>query len=312
MKVLVTPRSFGKNNPELFQRLNDAGLTVERNTSGGILSREAMMEKLADCDGLILGVDPLDAEVLSAAPHLRAVAKYGVGLDNVDLDVCRSRGIAVSRTTGANSEAVADYAFTLMLTVARKALLIAQRCRQRDWSKITSIDLYGKTLGIMGLGAIGRCVARRARGFDMKILAHDVCWDAAYAAEMGIERADLDRICREADVITLHAALTPDSRHCINAARIDLMKSTAILVNTARGELVDEAALLSALREGHIYGAGLDVFEQEPPTDPAWYTLDNLVMGSHCSSSTAGATASMGHMAVDNLLRDLGILPQRQ
>jgi len=195
----------------------------------------------------------------------------------------------------------------LMLAVARKAVLIDKRCRERDWGKITSIDIYGKTLGIVGLGAIGKCVARRARGFDMKILAHDVYWDESYADAAGIERADLDRICREADVISLHAALTPENRHCVNAARLGLMKPTAILINTARGELVEEGALLQALQEGRIYGAGLDVFEQEPPADPAWYTLDNLVMGSHCSSSTAGATARMGHMAVDNLLRDLGL-----
>lgn len=307
MKVLVTPRSFGKNDPTLFDRLYECGLIVVRNDSGGILSREAMKEKLADCEGIILGIDPLDAEVLAAAPNLRAVAKYGVGLDNIDLEICKRRGIKVSRTVGANSEAVADYALALMLAVARKLVPIDRCCRKRDWSKITSIDLYGKTLGIVGLGAIGKRVASRARGFDMTVLAHDVYWDEAYAATAGIQRADLDTICREADVISLHAALTDESHHCIDAERLASMKSTAILINTARGELVDCAALLTALQEGRIYGAGLDVFEQEPPTDPAWYALDNLVMGSHCSSSTVGATARMGHMAVDNLLHDLGI-----
>lgn len=307
MNVLVTPRSFGKTNPELFDRLRDAGLTVLRNDTGGILSAEQMCVRLADCQGVILGVDPLDASVLTVAPQLRAVAKYGVGLDNIDLEYCKTRGIAVSRTVGANSEAVADYALTLMLMAARRAALIDRRCRRKDWSKITSLDLYGKTLGIVGLGAVGRCVVRRARGFAMKILAHDIVWDAAWAAENGVERADLDRICREADCITLHTALTDATRNCINAARLASMKPTAILVNTARGGLVDEAALLDALRENRIYGAGLDVFAQEPPADPAWYGLDNLVMGSHCAASTAGATAAMGHMAVDNLLRDLGL-----
>lgn len=307
MNVLVTPRSFGKNNPELFDRLREAGLTVLRNDTGGILSADQMRAKLADCQGVILGVDPLDASVLAAAPQLRAVAKYGVGLDNVDLAYCKAHGIAVSRTVGANSEAVADYALTLMLMTARRAALIDRRCRQKDWGKITSLDLYGKTLGIVGLGAVGRCVARRARGFDMKILAHDIVWDGAWAAEHGVERADLDRICREADCITLHTALTDETRQCINAARLAAMKPTAILVNTARGGLVDEQALLDALRQGRIYGAGLDVFNEEPPADPAWYALDNLVMGSHCAASTAGATAAMGHMAVDNLLCALGL-----
>lgn len=307
MKILVTPRSFGKTNPELFDRLTQAGLEVVRNDTGGILSADQMREKLAGCQGVILGVDPMSADVLAAAPELRAIAKYGVGLDNIDLEACKQRGIAVSRTVGANSNAVADYALTLMLMVARKAGLIDRRCREKDWGKITSIDLYGKTLGIVGLGAIGRCVVKRAQGFGMKILGHDIAWDEAWASAEGVERADMDRICREADFITLHTVLTDETRNCISAGRIAMMKKTAVIINTARGGLIDETALLAALQEGRIYGAGLDVFEQEPPADPAWYALDNLVMGSHCSSSTVGATETMGRMAVDNLLRDLGL-----
>ena len=184
------------------------------------------------------------------------------------------------------------------------AIMLAEACPA---AQITGIDLYGKTLGIVGLGAIGKCVARRARGFDMKILAHDIAWDEAYAQEAGIERADVDRICREADFITLHTLLTDETRNLINAQRLAAMKKTAVLINTARGGLIDEDALLAALREGRIHGAGLDVFEQEPPANPAWYALDNLVMGSHCSSSTAGATEQMGRMAVANLLRDLAL-----
>ena len=307
MKILVTPRSFGKTNPELFDRLTQAGLEVVRNDTGGILSADQMREKLAGCQGVILGVDPMSADVLAAVPELRAIAKYGVGLDNIDLEACKQRGIAVSRTVGANSNAVADYALTLMLMVARKAGLIDRRCREKDWGKITSIDLYGKTLGIVGLGAIGRCVVKRAQGFGMKILGHDIAWDEAWASAEGVERADMDRICREADFITLHTVLTDETRNCISAGRIAMMKKTAVIINTARGGLIDETALLTALQEGRIYGAGLDVFEQDPPADPAWYALDNLVMGSHCSSSTAGATETMGRMAVDNLLRDLGL-----
>ncbi|WP_291439829.1 phosphoglycerate dehydrogenase [Desulfovibrio sp.] len=307
MKILVTPRSFGKTNPELFDRLTQAGLEVVRNDTGGILSADQMREKLVGCQGVILGVDPMSADVLAAAPELRTIAKYGVGLDNIDLEACKQRGIAVSRTVGANSNAVADYALTLMLMVARKAGLIDRRCREKDWGKITSIDLYGKTLGIVGLGAIGRCVVKRAQGFGMNILGHDIAWDDAWASAEDVERADMDRICREADFITLHTVLTDETRNCISAGRIAMMKKTAVIINTARGGLIDETALLAALQEGRIYGAGLDVFEQEPPADPAWYALDNLVMGSHCSSSTAGATETMGRMAVDNLLRDLGL-----
>ncbi|MDR1777115.1 MAG: phosphoglycerate dehydrogenase [Desulfovibrio sp.] len=307
MKVLVTPRSFGKTNPKLFDRLRAAGLDVVRNDTGGILSAAQMRERIADCHGLILGVDPLNADVLAAAPHLRAVARYGVGMDNIDLGACEARGIAVSRTAGANSDAVADCAFALMLAVARRTALIDRRCRKKNWLKITSIDLYGKTLGIIGFGAVGKRVAARARGFSMRVLAHDPFFDAASASALGATFAEIDAICREADFITLHAALAESSRALVNAERLALMKPTAVLVNTARGGLIDEAALLAALRGEKIYGAGLDVFEEEPPLDPAWYNLDNVVLGSHCAASTAGATDAMGNMAVDNLLKDLGL-----
>ncbi|MBO4369367.1 MAG: phosphoglycerate dehydrogenase [Desulfovibrio sp.] len=307
MRILITPRSFGKNNPELFDRLTEKGLTLLRNDTGGILSEEAMIERIKDCSGVILGVDPMNANVLAHAPNLKAIAKYGVGTDNIDLTECARRNIAVSKTIGANSNAVADYAFTLMLCVARKALLIDSHCRKKDWGKITSIDIYGKTLGIVGLGNVGKCVAKRAQGFSMSILAYDVYKDEAWAEEHGVRFTDLDTLCKESDVITLHAALTPENHHMINATRLSAMKKNAILVNTARGDLIDEEALLQALQNGTIYGAGLDVFSAEPPVDPSWYELTNLVMGSHCSSSTLGATATMGSMAVDNLLRDLGL-----
>ena len=235
MKVLATPRSFGKNNPELFDILRDAGLDVVRNDTGGILSADRMCEKLADCDGLIVGVDPVDATVLAAAPRLRAIAKYGVGLDNIDLAACEARGIKVSRTVGANSEAVADYALALMLGVARKVALIDRRCRERDWSKITGIDLYGKTVGIIGLGAIGKRVARRCgAGFGMKVLGHDIVWDDAWASENHVERADLERIFREADFISLHTSLDDSTRHLVDAPRLALMKPTATLINRSR------------------------------------------------------------------------------
>lgn len=307
MKVLVTPRSFGKENPDLFTRLERAGLEVIRNNTGATLDEEAMIKLLPPCAGIIVGIDPLNRRVLDAAPELIAISKYGVGLDNIDLRECEARDIKVSRTIGANSEAVADYAFALMLGVARRLALIDRRCRRHDWSKIVSIDVYGKTLGIIGLGAIGKCVARRARGFEMRVLASDNVWDEEFAAQYDVVRADLERICREADFISLHCNLTADTANLINAERIAVMKGTAVLVNTARGGLIDERALLAALKEGRIWGAGLDVFEHEPPTDPAWYELDNVILGSHCSASTRGAVEMMGSMAVDNLLRDLGL-----
>ena len=149
MKVLTTPRSYGKTDPEVFAMLRAAGLEVVRNETGGILDREGMKALLADCDGVIVGVDPIDAEVIAAAPKLKAIAKYGVGVDNIDLDAAKARDIKVSRTVGANAEAVADYAMALLLAVARKTVLIDQHCRQGDWKKITTRDVTGGTIGIL-------------------------------------------------------------------------------------------------------------------------------------------------------------------
>ena len=304
-KILTTPRSYGKNMPELFEQLEAAGYEVVRNSTGGILEKEQMKALIADCSGIIVGVDPLDAEVLSCAPRLRAIAKYGVGVDNIDLDYCKAHGIKVSRTVGANSEAVADYAMTLIMAVARKAVMIDRKCRGRDWSKISTRDVSGATLGPFGLGAIGKHVAKRAQGFGMKVLAFDPYWPEEYARENNIIRADAETIFREADFISLHLPLMESTRNFVGEKEIAMMKRDAVIINTARGGLIDEAALLRALKEGRIYGAGIDAFAQEPPEDPAWFELDNVVIGSHCAASTTGATRNMGRMATQNILRDL-------
>ncbi len=305
MKVLVTPRSFGKTDPGAFDILRRAGLEIAINDTGGIMEREVLGRRLADCDGVVIGVDPLDAPVLAMAPNLKAVAKYGVGVDNIDLEVCKARGIKVSRTVGANADAVADYAFALMLAVARRVVQIDRGCHRRDWSKITGLDVWGKTLGLLGMGAIGRGMVRRAKGFGMRVLAHDLFWDEDFAREHGVEKATPDEIYQWGDFISLHVPLTGETRGMIGREQLAAMKPTAVLVNTARGGIIDEPALLDALECGKIHGAGIDAFEEEPPADPRWYELPNLVMGAHAAASTGGATENMGRMAAENLVRDL-------
>jgi phosphoglycerate dehydrogenase-like enzyme len=305
-KVLVTPRSYGKADPGLFDLLASAGLEAVRNDSDGILSKDQMIRLIAPCEGVIIGVDPLDADVIAAAPRLRAISKYGVGVDNIDMDAAKARGIKVSRTVGANTEAVADCAMAMMLALARKLLVIDRKCREGDWKKITTADVSHATLGLLGLGAIGKAVARRAQGFDMRVLAYDVYWDKDYAQKNGIVFALPEDIFREADFISLHLPLTDETRDIIGVSQLAAMKPGAMIINTARGGLMDEDALLDALKNNRIGGAGLDAFKQEPPADPAWFTLDNVVLGSHCAASTHGAVAAMGRMATDNLIRDLG------
>jgi D-3-phosphoglycerate dehydrogenase len=287
--------------------LDEKGVTVVRNETGGIMSEADLKAAIACADGVIIGVDPLTADVMSAAPGLKAVAKYGVGTDNIDLGYCEEHGIKLSKTVGANSDAVADYTFALMLALARKIVIIDAGCRQRDWSKITTSDVSGKTLGLIGLGAIGRGVVSRAKGFGMDVLAYDVYWDDDYAAQEGVVKAEIDDIVNRSDFISLHVPLTDATRHIVDGRRIGLMKPGAFIVNTARGGLIDEGALLSALTEKRIGGAGIDVFAEEPPEDDRWYALNNVVLGSHCAASTSGAAENMSMMATQNLIRDLGI-----
>lgn len=307
MKVLTTPRSYGKTDPAVFDILKKAGIEVVKNDTGGILDKAGMIALLADCDGVIVGVDPMDAEVIASAPKLKAIAKYGVGVDNIDMDAAKARGIAVSRTVGANSEAVADYAMALIMAVGRKTVTIDAHCRQGDWKKITTRDVSHATIGILGFGAIGRHVAKRAQGFDMTVLAHDPFWDEDYAKAHNITRATPEEIYAQCDIISLHLPLLPETKNMIGAAQLSAMKPDTILVNTARGGIIDESALLDALEQGKIYGAGIDAFSQEPPTDPRWTTLENVVLGSHCAASTAGAALNMGRMATENIIRDLGL-----
>lgn len=305
MKVLTTPRSYGKTDPAVFDMLEQAGIEVIRNTTGNIFTKEQMIENIADCDGVIVGVDPMDADVIAAAPKLKAIAKYGVGVDNIDLDAAKARGIKVSITTGANSEAVADYAFALLMAMARKVPMIDSECRRHNWKKITTRDVSRSVIGIAGMGAIGKLVARRARAFDMEVLGYDVFWDEKFAEENGIKRATMEEIYEKADFISLHVPLLPSTRGMIGAEQLKAMKSGAVIINTARGGLIDEDALLTALENHEIGGACIDAFEQEPPEDERWFKLDNVILGSHCAASTAGASLNMGRMATANVIRDL-------
>ena len=310
-KILTTPRSYGKNMPQLFEQLESAGYEVVRNTTGGILEKEQMKALIADCVGIIVGVDPLDAEVLACAPKLRAIAKYGVGVDNIDLDYCKAHGIKVSRTVGANSEAVADYAMTLMMAVARKAVMIDRRCRRKDWGKISTRDVSHATLGLFGLGAIGKHVAKRAQGFGMKVLAYDPYWPEEYAKENDIERADAETIFRTADFISLHLPLMDSTRNFVGEKEIAMMKKDAVLINTARGGLIDEQAVADALKSGRLGFYGADVVSKEPiAADNPLLTAPNCYLTPHIAWAPREARLRLHHIAAENLRAFLRGAPQ--
>ena len=302
-KVLITPRSFSQYSKEPLAILRNAGVEIVANPTKSILNEEALKGLVGDVEGIIIGVDPLNKNVLEKAVKLVAVSKYGVGIDNIDIGYCDEKGILVTITQNANSNAVADHAFTLMLSVARRIAEINNACRRGDWSKRTSEDIFGKKLGILGLGAIGKGVAHRAQGFDMEVYAYDIFKDEEFIQNNRIRFTGLEEIFRECDFITVHLPLTADTRHVIGERLLGLAKSNLVIVNTARGGIIDEEALYNALKDKRIYGAGIDVFEQEPASDSKLLTLDNVIATDHSAASTVGAVDKMSVMAAENLVQ---------
>lgn len=305
-KVLVTPRSFAKYNRQevmdLFQKNNIEAIF---NPYGTIMNEEQLIEALKDIDGLIVGVDPITEKVIDSAPNLKAIAKYGVGIDNIHMNRAKAKEITVSRTVGANSSAVADYSFALLMAVARRVVEIHNGCKNGDWGKKIALDVYGKKIGILGLGAIGRGMVERAKGFNMDIYGYDVFKDEEYIQENNIKFADVERIVRECDFISIHMPLTEDTHHMIDKDLLSKAKSNLVLINTARGGIVDEEALYQAIVDKKIYGAGIDAFEEEPPENSKLLSLDNVVAGSHTAASSFEATNLMSLMATENIIKDL-------
>ncbi|MCI1944986.1 phosphoglycerate dehydrogenase [Clostridium luticellarii] len=301
-KILITPRSFGKHSKKPFELLEKQGYELIVNPYGRILTEQEMIEEIKGVDGVIVGVDPLNEKVLKNAKKLKVISKYGVGTDNIDLKYSERNNIAVTVTKGANSESVADYAFTLMLAAARKLVPIDRECRKLNWNKITSIGMSEKTLGLLGLGNIGKQVVKRARGFGMKVLAYDVYKDESFAFENNVEYMTVEEILKKSDFISLHLPLTDETKYIIGEKELNMMKENSVIVNTARGGLIDENALYNALRNKKIWGAGVDVFEKEPPENKKLLELDNIVLGSHCAASTVEAIDNMGTMAAKNII----------
>lgn len=269
------------------------------------MTEEEMMECIKDVDAVILGVDPCNKNVLEKATKLKCISRYGVGLDNIDIKYTKERNIPVHRTIGANSNAVADYAFGLMLDVTRKISHIDRQCRKGNWKKIKTSEMWGKTIGILGLGAIGKGVAKRASGFNMTVLAYDAYKDEAYAKENNIKYVDLETIYKNADFISLHLPLIEETKDLISYDQFEMMKENVVIVNTARGGIINEEALFNALSNDKIGGAGIDVFTKEPPTNSDFIQLDNIVLGSHCAASTIEAIDNMSIMATNNLINSL-------
>lgn len=300
MKILVTPTSFCKEAKELLEKFADE---IIYNPYNRPLHPEEILPLLEGVDGYIAGLDYITAEVIEKAPAtLKAISRYGAGYDRVDIAAASGKGILVTNTPGVNSQAVADLALGLMLSAARKVPALDRKIRNNEWPRSTGVELYRKTLGIIGLGEIGKGVAMRAKGFSMDILAYDPYADKAYLEANGIKEASLEEIFEQADIITLHVPLNEQTRNMINSEAIEKMKQGVILVNTSRGGLIDEQAAYEALKSGRLGGLGLDAFEKEPPGESPLFELDNVVVTPHSGAHTKEAVNNMGVMSVQNLM----------
>ena len=305
LKVYVT-REFPERGLDIINEHFDAEVWREYAPP----PKKVIIEKSKNVDALAtLLSDKIDAEVFNAAPKLKIVAQMAVGFDNLDIPEATKRGIYVTNTPEVLTETTADFAWTLLMAVARRVVEADKYVRTGQWkvgwhpTMMQGRDVYGATLGIVGAGRIGYAMARRAKGFDMKILFYDVIPRPEMEKDFDAKRLELEALMKEADFVTVHVPLMKETHHLINAERLKLMKKTAYLINNSRGPVVDEKALYEALKKGQIAGAGLDVFEQEPtPMDNPLLKLDNIVVAPHISSASYETRSKMAEMVADNLV----------
>jgi phosphoglycerate dehydrogenase-like enzyme len=282
-KCLIAPQTLANIEGPFVQVLREAGFELIYPDKPQQMTEEELLAKLAGINASVAGSEPYTRRVLEANPQLRVIARAGVGFDAVDVAAATEHGVAVTICPGTNQDAVAEHTFTLILALAKGLIDQHLATRQGKWPRSATLPLRGRTLGIVGLGRIGKAVALRGIAFGMHILAYEPLPDKAFVEQHGVTLAPLDRVLAEGDYVSLHVPLTPESKYLINKRTLGLMKPTAFLINTARGPLVNEGDLHQALKSGKIAGAGLDVFEQEPPGKIPLFELDNLVLTPHAA-----------------------------
>lgn len=306
--VVITPRGLTAGDAPLLAPLRQAGcrLVYQQRTTPYTAAELAAMTAEANPVALVVGIDPVPESVLAAAPGLKLLAKYGVGLDNVDLQAARARGIRVTWTPAANSESVADLAFALMLAAARWVPLHDSRLRAGEAVRRVGREVFGKTLGLIGVGRVGQGMARRAAGFKMPVLAVDPMVPAAEAAAWGVALCTLDQLLARSDVISVHCPLTPQTLNLLGESQLQQMRPGSILVNTARAEVVDPEALTRALSRGPLHAAALDVFDGQSGPWRRLLELENCIGSPHAGASTVEAMTRMGRQVVQEVMRLLG------
>lgn len=296
-RVLATARSFCNSDGPHHEFLRDNDCEVVLHPPHSPMSAQELARMIPGYDGVILGLDHCDSAVLARADRLRVISRYGSGIDRVDLAGATSRGIAVTNTPGVNRIAVAELTIGLMFSLARSIPQVVMNTRNAVWERVRGWELFGKTLGLIGLGNIGQEVATRALALGMHVIAYD---PYAPGEIEGVQRVDLPTLLREAHIVSLHCAVTEDTAGLIDAERIGQMRDGAYLINTARGELVDETALYQGLTSGKLGGAASDVFRDEPPEGSPLLTLDNFLGTLHMGGTSQESVSRMALLAAQN------------
>ena len=303
-KILVATRSFGSTSDKPWDVLNREGCEIVKADMSQKMTEDRLIELLKGVDGAIIGVVPLTAHVFQNSPALKVVSMHGVGVDHIDLTAAAGSGVVIANCQGANDQSVADLTIGLMIAIARNIPAVDGSLRKGGWGAHAGNELWNKKLGLVGLGRIGRGVAKRALGFDMQVLAYDP-YVKHEDIPAGISLTGFENLLGQADYVSLHTALSGETRHMIGAHQLKLMKPTAYFINTARGALVDEEALYTALTQNQIAGAALDVFNEEPPKDSPLIGLENVVVTAHIGAHTRESIERVGIMAAENVMRTL-------
>lgn len=309
MRILLTTTSFQDTPGKHHEVLDKSGFEIVR--ARGPLSERQMLDLIQahdGFDGLLNGDDQITARVIDAAlPRLRVIAKYGIGLDSIDVKYATGKRLPVLFTPGVNETTVAEHAYGLMIAVAKNFWFHLRATKSGQWKRQTGHELFGKTLGVLGLGRVGKEVVKRAAGFGMNCVGHGHHWDDAFAREHNLIRMEMrEEVLRQADIVSLHFNLTPDTRGFINQERLALMKDGAILINTARGGCVVEADVAQACKSGKLFGYGTDVLETEPMKSPhIFQEIDNIILTPHVGSRTYESVKRQGVRAANNLVNFL-------
>lgn len=302
MKIKVSNRAFS-NNKYLVDCLLAEFPDAVVNTEGVLYNDEALIEYFSDADAAIVGLELITADLLNNLPNLKMIAKYGVGLDNIDLEACAQRNVKVGWTGGVNKRSVAEMALGFMLALCRNLFITSNQLKSGNWNKSGGIELSGRTVGIIGLGNIGKELVSLLQPFGCRILVNDIIDIHSDIKEHGLIQVSKEEIYKNADIITIHTPLTSDTTNLIDKTAFEMMKSTSFLINTSRGGVVRESDLKFALENGLIAGAALDVYENEPPTDLTLLSIPNLICTPHTGGNSYEAVVAMGLSALNHIIK---------